>query len=372
MKFLSSFFGYLSFLKLIKDKNSKKIVFFSESKNYRNYLKKLIEALNEQPGIRLIYITSDLNDVEKITNNISPIYIGNGFFRSLLFSLINCDMVIMTLTDLDNHEIKKSKFCKNYVYIFHSLASTHKCYTKEAFKNYDIILSNGDYQKKELEIAEKIFNFKKKKIFNTGYLYLEELLKEKSLNSNKNKVLFAPSWNNSIKNLFNDYAEKIIEKLMEKNFKTILRTHPETAKRSSKILKKIVKKFSNNVNFELNSDLRNLNTLNESSILITDNGGMALEYIIIQRKPVLYIDYSEKIHNKYFDNFQTETFEDRVKKDIGTTISVKELDKIDFFLNQAKSNFPKNSNRIDKLLTEFGVIMDNQAQNNKNVILKLL
>ena len=51
-----------------------------------------------------------------------------------------------------------------------------------------------------------------------------------------------------------------------------------------------------------------------SSILITDNGGMALEYIIIQRKPVLYIDYSEKIHNEYFDSFQTETFEDRVKK----------------------------------------------------------
>ena len=86
-------------------------------------------------------------------------------------------MVIMTLTDLDNHEIKKSKFCKNYVYIFHSLASTHKCYTKEAFKNYDIILSNGDYQK-ELEIAEKFLILKK--IFNTGYLYLEELLKEKA------------------------------------------------------------------------------------------------------------------------------------------------------------------------------------------------
>ena len=49
MKFLSSFFGYLSFLKLIKDKNSKKIVFFGV-KNYRNYLK-LIEALNEQPRI---------------------------------------------------------------------------------------------------------------------------------------------------------------------------------------------------------------------------------------------------------------------------------------------------------------------------------
>ena len=32
----------------------------------------------------------------------------------------------MTLTDLGNHEIKKSKNCKNYLYIFHSLVSTKK------------------------------------------------------------------------------------------------------------------------------------------------------------------------------------------------------------------------------------------------------
>ena len=184
--------------------------------------------------------------------------------------------------------------------------------------------------------------------------------------------MFAPSWNNSAKNLFDDYAEKIIDKLIEKNFKTILRTHPETTKRSNKNLKAIMKKFSTNNNFELNTDLKNFKTINESSILITDNGGMALEYIIIQRKPVLYIHYSEKIHNEYFDMLKIETFEDRIKKDIGTTISINELDKIDLFLDHAKSNFLKNLNRIDELLSEFGVITNNQAQNKKNVILKLL
>jgi len=371
MNFFSSFFGYLSFLKLKKSNNLKKIIFFSESSNYRNYLKDLIKTLDEQSEIKVIYVTSDLNDTEQISN-VKPIYIGDGFFRTLLFSLINCDMVIMTLTDLDNHEIKRSKFCNNYIYLFHSLVSTHKCYTQKAFKNYDIILGNGEYQKKELEFAEKFFGFKKKKIFNTGYLYLEQLQKNKNEKFNQNKILFAPSWNNSTKNLFDDHAEKIIDKLLEKNFKTILRTHPETTRRSNKNLKKIMKKYSTNDNFEINTNLRNLKALNESSILITDNGGVALEYIIIQRKPVLYVDYSEKIHNEFFDKFKIETFEDRVKKDIGTTISVNEMNKIDYFLEQTKVNFIKNSDKIDKLLSEFGIVTKNQTQNKKDVILKLL
>ena len=69
----------------------------------------------------------------------------------------------MTLTDLNNHELKRSIRCKNYAYIFHSLVSTHKSYNQNAFNNYDIIFSNGEYQKKELLKLEEINSSKKKK-----------------------------------------------------------------------------------------------------------------------------------------------------------------------------------------------------------------
>ena len=72
-------------------------------------------------------------------------------------------MMVMTLTDLGNHHIKRSSKCKNYAYIFHSLVSTHKGYNKKSFNNYDLIFANGEYQKKELEKAEKLYNLKKKK-----------------------------------------------------------------------------------------------------------------------------------------------------------------------------------------------------------------
>ena len=40
-------------------------------------------------------------------------------------------------------------------------------------------------------------------------------------------------------------------------------------------------------------DFSNLKPLSESSLLITDDGGIALEYYIIYKKPVLYINYLE-------------------------------------------------------------------------------
>ena len=69
--------------------------------------------------------------------------------------------MIMTLTDLGNYEIKKSNNCKNYLYIFHSLMSVFKGYNKNAFNNFDIIFTNGQYQKEELKLMEQKYNLKK-------------------------------------------------------------------------------------------------------------------------------------------------------------------------------------------------------------------
>ena len=375
MSFFYALLGFLSYLKLVRSNNNKKIFFFSESKNYRNYLLNLIQILEKENNLSVIYLTSDLNDLEKISNKVIPIYIGTGFFRVLIFTFIKCEMVIMTLTDLGNHEIKRSKNCKNYVYLFHSLVSTHKSYTHRAFENYDVILSNGEYQKRELEICEKLFNFKKKKIFNTGYLYFENLFENKInhvSNVDEKKILIALSWNKNSKNLFDNYAENITKRLIDKKFNVILRTHPETLKRSNRTLKNIKKNFIKFDNFELNTDLANLRPLNDSSLLITDNGGMALEYFITQKKPVLYINYSDKIHNDFFEKIKLNALEDEFKKDIGTSIEIDQLDKLESFIKEAKENFYQNTEKMNNLILKNELVMKNQAQNAKKVILRLL
>lgn len=372
MSFFKSLLGYLSFQKKIKSIKNKKIVFYSESKNYRNYLISLFKALDQEKEISTVYLTSDLNDLEKINNENYPIYIGNGFFRILLFSLIKCDMVLMTLTDLDNHEIKKSKYCSLYVYLFHSLVSTHKTYGNKAFNSYDVILSNGDYQKKEIEHCENLFKNKKKKIYNTGYTYLEILIKNKKNLTMNDKVLFAPSWNLKKKNLFNDHSLDVISCLINKNYSVVLRTHPELIKRSNFVLDEIKKKYKKNPKFKLNQDLNNLNPLNESSILITDNGGIALEYLIVQRKPVIYIEYSDKIHNDFYEKIQMNAIEDIFKNELGYSIDTSNLKFIDDYISEAKENFNKKKDKIEKLLIDFDLIIKDQSKNAKKVIVDLI
>ena len=49
--------------------------------------------------------------------------------------------------------------------------------------------------------------------------------------------------------------------------------------------------FAKNKNFELNTDLQNLDPLNKSNILLTDNGGMGLEYSYIHKIQVAFSYY---------------------------------------------------------------------------------
>ena len=122
---------FTSIKKLLTIKTEKKlIVFFSEGKNYRNYLLSVIEKVALEKKFKIIYVTSDENDSEKFVSNIDVFFIGTGIFRLLFFTLINCDFFITSLSNLNNN-IKVSKKCKNLIYIPHSLCSTHKVYEKK-------------------------------------------------------------------------------------------------------------------------------------------------------------------------------------------------------------------------------------------------
>ena len=295
-KTLKAIFGIKKLLTINSSK--KKIFLFSESKNYRNNFLPLIKSLKTNTNYNIYYFSSDFNDTDIIDGDLEPIYIGNGFLLMLFFQLIKCDMMIMTLSNLGENQIKKVKSCKKYVYFFHSYCSTHKLYEQFAFKNYDIIFAVGDFQIKELKKAEEIYNLPKKKIFKVGFFYYEKLNSLKDLKKKeKNNIIYAPSWSRNKKNLFNDYSIEIISTLINSNFSVTLRVHPETLKRENKILSQIIKRFSDSPKFNLNVDLNDISSFENSEMLVTDNGGVGLEYGLIYEKPTLYINYIEKIHN---------------------------------------------------------------------------
>ncbi len=205
MSFLHKINKLLFSIYHLSSRGKTKFVFYSENKNYRYYFLPLINKFCAE-NIEIYYLTSDINDLFK-NQNIKSFYIGTGFIRMIILSLVKCDYFFLTVTDLGNNEIFKNKDVKNYVYIFHALQSTHKIYTEKAFDNYDIICCNGPYQHDEIRLRERKFDLKKKKIIKSGYLYTEYLKKNFNILKNNNYVLFAPSWSldnhNILENFFN-------------------------------------------------------------------------------------------------------------------------------------------------------------------------
>ncbi len=329
-------------LKLLSKKTDKKlIVFYSENRNYRNYLISVIENVAIEKNFKVVYVSSDEKDKDSFANNVEIFYVGSGIFRLLFFTLIKCDFLITSLSNLNNN-IKVSKNCKKLVYIPHSLCSTHKVYEKKAFEHYDIFFSLGNYQKLELEKAENIYNYKRKKIFNVGYPYLEKIKKQSEVYDTnipyiRNNIVLALSWQRNKENLFDNYGEKIVEKLIKKNFTVTLRVHPETLKRSKKNVNLIVKRFDLNEKFTINTDLHNMECFKNSEILISDNGGVAMEFVYIYKKPVLFINYREKIQNHDFKAISDETFEDNFKNNYCRNMNIASLNEIDLEIQKIRT-----------------------------------
>ena len=320
---------FYTFIKFILfNKNKKKYILFSESKYYRNHFEKLIENLRQKFDKEVYYLTSDFDDYNFFKTKINTYYIGTGIIRYLTFYNFNCENLILTLTDIGNH-LPKSKNCNNYIYFFHALMSTHLIYTKEAFKNYNTIFSNGTYQEKELRKAEKIFNFHRKKIINIGYFYFDYL--QESINHKivqKNLILFAPSWNYDKNNFFDNHSSRLIRKLLDENYSIIFRPHPEHYKRSKGTLKKIINQFGKSKHFFFDESISNINSMEKSEVLITDNSGSMLEFTLVLNRPCLCFDEIKKIHNPNYKDLDIEPLEEIFIKDFVKKLKISEIENV--------------------------------------------
>ena len=348
-KDLKNFFLFSNF-----SYNQKEFVFYSESKFYRNFFICLINDITKRKNKKIIYLTSDEDDEAFFKNNkrIKVLFIGKGLLRSILFLRLKCKFLIMTLTDLDNH-LKKSKECKKYVYFFHSPASTHMVYTKEAFKNYDIIFCNGNYQIEELKKSEILNNYAAKEFIKTGYLYFDYLLKNSLSNISDNEtILFAPSWNYNSQNLFDDYCLKILDILLKNDLKVILRPHPEHFKRSKKIIDKIRKEYLKRENFILDMTYSNLNSMEKSHVLITDNSLIAMEFALIFKKQPIYINYSNKTHNKDYFELELEPIEEKFKNKFGIKVDINKIEKIVDYCRDTKMNINFSKENLSEFISE--------------------
>ena len=358
---INKLFNYVkNFLKIFNEINSvnntrPKFIFYSEGKSYLKYGYLLIKYLSTKYPGQVYYVSSEIDD--KIENlDVINLYIGQGFLLQYFFKSIKTDNLFMTVTDLDNNILKKNNFVKNYIYFFHGAVSTTRVYTQSAFDNYNTILCNGEYQISEIRLREKLSNLKPKKLINNGYIYFDYLKDKIYLSNKSDEILVAPSWNKNRLNFINEDFEEIITNLLNKGFKVRFRPHPETLKRAKALMKLYKEKFESS-NFIFDDNSENLESLNKAKFLITDNSGISIEYMMIFKKPVIFYNDFDKIHNEEFKIYNNlEPLEDMIKKKFGYEFNKHEIKNISHIIEMASENFDKYEidNFLEKNFYNYG------------------
>ena len=140
--------------------------------------------------------------------------------------------------------------------------------------------------------------------------------------------------------------------LLQKGFTVRFRPHPEVIKRSKAYLNEIKVRYSK-ANFIYDDLPENLLSMEKANCLITDNSAIAIEYILILKKPALYFNDVDKIHNKNFDQFNDHyNMDNKIREKFGVTFNKNEIEKIDFIIKNAEVKFKDNKVEIDDFLNQ--------------------
>jgi YidC/Oxa1 family membrane protein insertase len=360
--------------------NERDVVFYSENENSMLIFKSLISELTNKHNLNICYVTSSKDEsiLKKPNNKIKSFFIGDGVVRTKFFLNLKAKILIMTMPDLETFHIKKSKvYPVHYVYLFHSMVSTHLVYRRSAFEHFDSIFCVGNYQLDEIRSTEKLYNLKPKNLIRYGYGHLDNLLEKYSKrirlpknNENKLHILLAPSWSDD--GLFENFGEKVIDILLREGYKVTFRPHPMTQKKSKKKINRMSEKFSKNESFLLEQNIFNFDSFLLSDIMITDWSGAALEFAFAFEKPVLFIDVPKKINNPEYEKIPQVPIEVSIREKIGKIILPTDLELIPNEIKMLYGQTKELRDKITKIRNELIFNVGESKKDGAEEIIKLL
>lgn len=324
------------FARLFDESNRRirKLVFYSERDIYYQYYEGYINYILDHSDFEICYIASDENDsvFRRQHKRITAFYIKHLLARTI--KRLDANVLVMTMPDLDLYHIKRSANPVNHVYLFHGVGSIHLQYHKEAFNAYDTIFCIGPYDFQELRKAEEMYHLKPKTLVQCGYYRIEkiyhayqQLLRESPAQpSDTRMILIAPSWHPG--NILDGCITELIAVLKDLDYKVIIRPHPEFIKRRWKEIKRLQKKLARTKNIMLELNMVAETSILATDVLITDWSAISFEYAFGTEKPVMFINTPCKINNQDYKSLNLEPIELTLRNQIGISINIEEIPKI--------------------------------------------
>jgi hypothetical protein len=322
MKVWQDWRDYRRFQKLpSRDRN---IVFYSETHQDWHHLQPLIDFLIHPLGRTVCHVTSEpaVPLPRPPAAGLHTFRIRSSVLCTWLFQTLKADVMVLTMLDLHNFQLKRSIHPVHYCYVFHSMGSTHMVDHENSYDHYESLLCTGPHHVTELRRREELKGLPPKHIFPYGYPRLERLVEVADAHpkdpSAPPTVLLAPTWGEQ--STLHVCGESLIAALLEAGFRVILRPHYQTARLAPRLVDSLVTRFRAHPQFRHVDRMEESASLFDSDLLISDWSAMAIEYALGFGKPVLFVDVPPRVRNPKYEELGLEPMEMRIRRELGAIL----------------------------------------------------
>jgi len=319
--------SYRRFQKLPpRDRN---IVFYSETHQDWHHLQPLSDFLTEKLARTVCHVTSEptVPLPTAPSGRLHAYRVGGGALCTWLFQTLKADVLVLTMLDLGNFQLKRSLHPVHYVYVFHSMGSTHMVDHANSYDHYDSLLCPGPHHVEEIRRREQLAGLAPKHLFPRGYPRLERLVEVASASPrtapDPPTVLLAPTWGEQ--STLPVCGEPLIAALLGAGIRVILRPHYQTARLTPRLVEKLVARFGADRRFRHVDRMEESASLLESDLLISDWSAMAIEYALGLGKPVLFVDVPPRVRNPKYAELGLEPMEMRIRRELGAILPLDRL-----------------------------------------------
>ena len=304
------------------------IVFYSETHQDWHHLQPLIEFLTERLSRTVCHVTSEPSVPLPAapSNGLHTFRIRPGAVCTWFFQNIAADVMVLTMMDLHNFHLKRSVHPVRYVYVFHSMGSTHMVDRANSYDHYDSLFCVGPHHVAEISRREALYGLPSKHLFAHGYPRLERLVESAAAareQSGSTTALLAPTWGEH--SILHVCGEPLIAALLNADIRVILRPHYQTARLTPKVIDALVARFLADARFRHVDRMAESDSLLESDVLISDWSAMAIEYALGLGKPVLFVDVPPRVQNPNYTELGIEPMEMRIRRELGTVLPLDQI-----------------------------------------------
>jgi len=277
-------------------------------------------------------VTSDPDDAVFTLNEarLIPYFVGQKRLIPMMMQ-VEADIVLMTVPDLEKYYLKRSKVRRDVEYIFldHGGMTLNMMYRPGALDAYDTIFVANRTQAAEVRALEAMRNAKEKKIVETGYFLLDDLIAAYKtmpvLIKPKKTILIAPSWQED--NILESCFDPLLQSLRTLGCRVIVRPHPQFIRRFPDELDALVERhrieLGDDLVFEM--DFSSNASIYTADLLITDWSAIAYEYCFTTEKPVLFINTKMKVVNPDYQKIGIVPPDIEMRSQVGVAIEKDEV-----------------------------------------------